>query len=174
MGRTGMDVPVIGMGTWRTLDVRSEHDVEARRGVVDAALAAGTSLFDTSPMYGQAESVLARAVEGRRASVLIADKVWTSSPTEGREQARRALAWYGDKVDIYQIHNLVARSPTMLPIVRSSAMSSRSPKSSASAYSLCNHSVPGPSYGKARLRASSRRSPPSASRRGRRRCSNGS
>jgi aryl-alcohol dehydrogenase-like predicted oxidoreductase len=108
LGRTGIDVPVIGMGTWRTFDVRTDPDVEQRRRVVDAALESGTSLFDTSPMYGRAERVLARALEGRRPGTLVADKVWAASARDGREQVRRALGWYGGMVDIYQIHNLAA------------------------------------------------------------------
>lgn len=107
-GRSGISVPVIGMGTWRTFDVRGEREEADRRAVVEAALAAGTTLFDTSPMYGEAEGVLARALDGQRDRALVADKVWTPSPSEGREQVRRALAWFGGTVDIYQIHNLVA------------------------------------------------------------------
>jgi aryl-alcohol dehydrogenase-like predicted oxidoreductase len=107
-GRTGLIVPTVGMGTWQTLDVRGDDDVAARRAVVDAAIAAGTTLFDTSPMYGEAERVLAIALGERRREVLIADKVWTSSVREGRLQIRNALEWYGGTVDIYQIHNLVA------------------------------------------------------------------
>src|SRR6202042_808103 len=68
----------------------------------------GTTLFDTSPMYGESERVLAGALGTRRATALIADKVWTPSVKEGREQIHRALDWYGGIVDIYQIHNLVA------------------------------------------------------------------
>ena len=108
LGHSGLDVAVIGMGTWRTFDVRTEHDVDARRAVVDTALAAGTTLFDTSPMYGESERVLARTLGSRRKDVLVADKVWTQSPREGRQQVRRALDWYGGLVEIYQIHNLVA------------------------------------------------------------------
>jgi aryl-alcohol dehydrogenase-like predicted oxidoreductase len=108
LGRSGLSVPAIGMGTWRTFDVRGERDERDRRAVVDAAVAAGTTLFDTSPMYGESERVLAGALRGRRDRVLVADKVWTSSVTEGREQIRRALDWYGGAVDVYQIHNLVA------------------------------------------------------------------
>jgi aryl-alcohol dehydrogenase-like predicted oxidoreductase len=108
LGRSGLEVPVIGMGTWKTFDVRSPRDVESRRDVVDAALASGTTLFDTSPMYGEAERVLAGALGERRHDAIIADKIWTSSAREGREQAGRALQWYGGSVDIYQIHNLVA------------------------------------------------------------------
>src|SRR2546422_1996439 len=106
-GGTRIDVPVIGMDTWETFDVRG-RDERDRRGVVEAALAAGTTLFDTSAMYGRSEEVLARVLEGRRDRVILADKVWTPSAEEGRAQARRALAWYGGVVDVYQIHNLVA------------------------------------------------------------------
>jgi aryl-alcohol dehydrogenase-like predicted oxidoreductase len=108
LGHGGLEVPVIGMGTWKTFDVRGARDVSARCGVVDVAIAAGTTLFDTSPMYGQAEQVLASAIDGRRDHVVVADKIWTSSRREAREQVRRALEWYSGVVDIYQIHNLVA------------------------------------------------------------------
>src|SRR5690606_20138296 len=106
-GRTGLTVPAAGMGTWQTFDVRGERAERARREVVDAALQAGTNLFDTSRMYGESQRVLARALEGRRGQALVADKVWTESRAEARERVRRALEWYGT-VDVYQIHNLVA------------------------------------------------------------------
>jgi aryl-alcohol dehydrogenase-like predicted oxidoreductase len=96
------------MGTWQSFDVRGDEEVAARRKIVDGALGAGTTLFDTSPMYGESERVLAIAVGERRRDVLIADKVWTSSAREGRQQIRHALEWYGGMIDIYQIHNLVA------------------------------------------------------------------
>lgn len=101
LGRTGLDVPVIGMGTWRTFDTRDD-----RRPVVDAALRMGVDLFDSSPMYGCAEETLARALEGRREQAMIATKVWTADPAEGRRQAGNALRLYGH-VDVYQVHNLV-------------------------------------------------------------------
>jgi len=107
-GRSGIDVPVVGMGTWQTLDVRGAREESARHAVVTAAFDAGTTLFDTSPMYGEAERVLADALRPMRDRVLVADKIWTSSAREGRAQAEQALAWYGGRVDISQIHNLVA------------------------------------------------------------------
>jgi aryl-alcohol dehydrogenase-like predicted oxidoreductase len=107
LGRGGISVPVVGMGTWKTFDVRGLREEAVRREVVDAALDAGIRLFDTSPMYGEAERVLSAAVHARRPTVLIADKVWTPSSDEAREQIARALEWYEGKVDIYQIHNLV-------------------------------------------------------------------
>ena len=55
LGDGGPSLPVVGMGTWRTFDVRGSDNP---RRVVDAALAAGARLFDSSPMYGAAEDVL--------------------------------------------------------------------------------------------------------------------
>jgi aryl-alcohol dehydrogenase-like predicted oxidoreductase len=94
-------VPVIGLGTWQTFDTAAD-----RTPIVDEALAAGINLFDSSPMYGQAEDTLAQALAGRRDQAIIATKVWTDSESEGREQAVHALSLFG-RVEIYQVHNLV-------------------------------------------------------------------
>jgi aryl-alcohol dehydrogenase-like predicted oxidoreductase len=107
LGRNGMDVPVVGMGTWQTFDVRGERDEAARREVLDAALAAGVRVVDSSPMYGESERVLAEALGDRRGQAIVATKVWTPDPDEGARQIRRALAWYGGLIDLYQVHNLV-------------------------------------------------------------------
>lgn len=96
------------MGTWRTFDVRGREIEAERRRIVDEAFAAGATFFDSSPMYGQAERVLSAALDGRRDGALVATKVWAQSVGEGREQIRRALAWFGGRVEFYQIHNLVA------------------------------------------------------------------
>src|SRR4051812_20898657 len=101
LGRGGPPVPVIGMGTGQTPDVRGTPDE-----VVHAALDAGATLLDTSPMYGEAQRVLAHGLEGRRDEGFVADKRWTPDDRGAEAQARRALAWYGH-VDLYQVHNLV-------------------------------------------------------------------
>jgi aryl-alcohol dehydrogenase-like predicted oxidoreductase len=107
-GRGGPHLPVIGMGTWKTFDVRGAADEAARRKVVDAALEVGAAVFDSSPMYGQAERVLGLALAGRRERAFVATKVWTASIDEGRAQIERALGYYGGRVDLYQVHNLVS------------------------------------------------------------------
>jgi aryl-alcohol dehydrogenase-like predicted oxidoreductase len=107
LGRSGLSVPVVGLGTWRTFDVRGAEAVANAGRVVAAALDAGVSFFDTSPMYGRAEDVLAEALDGRRNGALVATKVWTGSRAEGRAQIDHALSLYG-RVDLYQVHNLVA------------------------------------------------------------------
>jgi aryl-alcohol dehydrogenase-like predicted oxidoreductase len=96
------------MGTWRTFDVRGQAAEANARAVVDHALAAGASFFDSSPMYGEAERVLGNALQGRREAAIVATKVWARSLREGQEQITRALRFFGGRVDLYQIHNLVS------------------------------------------------------------------
>lgn len=108
LGQTGLHVPVVGMGTWRTFDVHSSTLKCARREVVDAALSCGANFFDSSPMYGAAEQVLGEALNGRRSEALVATKIWTGFAPMGRVQAWRALRCFGGTVDLYQVHNLAA------------------------------------------------------------------
>jgi aryl-alcohol dehydrogenase-like predicted oxidoreductase len=96
------------MGTWQTFDVHDADGVERSRDVVEHGLAAGTRLFDSSPMYGTAERVLADLLEPHRDEVLVATKVWTPDDDEAQRQIADALDWYGGRVDVYQVHNLVA------------------------------------------------------------------
>lgn len=105
-GKAGFDVPVVGMGTWKTFDVGDE-ELPSRMTIVQAALAAGANLFDSSPMYGRAERLLARALGTGRDEAIIATKVWAESGVEGREQIQRALEWYGGRIELYQVHNLL-------------------------------------------------------------------
>src|SRR5262245_65822224 len=104
-GKTGLRVPVIGMGTWQSYDVRDPGEVLP---VTDAILAHGATFVDTSPMYGSAERVLAETLGERRRGVVVATKVWAGSAREGREQIRRALEWYGGGVELFPIQNLEA------------------------------------------------------------------
>jgi aryl-alcohol dehydrogenase-like predicted oxidoreductase len=105
-GRTGWEVPVIGLGTWQTFDVGPGQEHTARE-VVDAALREGTRFFDSSPMYGQAEAVLGRALGEHRQDAILATKIWTGSATEARDQFADQLEFFGGHVDLEQIHNLV-------------------------------------------------------------------
>src|SRR5690349_11723017 len=108
LGANGPHVPVIGMGTWQTFDVHDPAGVERSRQVVEHGLAAGTRLFDSSPMYGAAERLLGDLLEPHRGQVLVATKVWTPDDDEADRQIADALDWYGGRVDVYQVHNLVA------------------------------------------------------------------
>jgi diketogulonate reductase-like aldo/keto reductase len=95
--------PVVGLGTWNTFG----GDVELAADVVGAATAAGARVFDSSPMYGKAESSLAAALAGRRAEATVATKIWAPTVEQGRDQFARQLDWFG-RVDVQQVHNLVS------------------------------------------------------------------
>jgi len=96
--------PVIGLGTWQTFD----GNVSLARKVVSASVEAGVKLVDSSPMYGGAERALGAALDGRRSDVTVATKIWAGSVAEGREQFAAQLDWFGGRVEIEQVHNLVA------------------------------------------------------------------
>ncbi len=108
LGAAGPEVPVVGMGTWRTFDVRGDAAQANAAAVVESAIGAGTTLFDSSPMYGEAERVLGGALAAHRSGVLVATKVWTPDPAPAERQIADAMGWFGGRIDLYQIHNLVA------------------------------------------------------------------
>src|SRR4051794_24933711 len=108
LGATGVDLPVIGFGTWQVLDVRGSRAEAERAAVVERVLDAGSTVLDSSPMYGEAERVLGAALGHRREQAFVATKVWTPDDGEARRQTSRALSWFGGRVDLYQVHNLVA------------------------------------------------------------------
>jgi aryl-alcohol dehydrogenase-like predicted oxidoreductase len=106
LGRDRDAVPVVGLGTWQRMEAAAAAGRD--RELVHAALEAGIRVFDSSPMYGRAEQLLSDALAGRRADAFVATKVWARSAVEGADQLRRALAWFGGRVELMQIHNLVA------------------------------------------------------------------
>ncbi|HBY46862.1 MAG TPA: aldo/keto reductase [Thermomicrobiales bacterium] len=115
LGLTGLRVPVVGMGTWRTFDVYGKEEQADRVGVVSEALDLSVRFFDSSPMYGEAERVLGAALTGRRSRAIVATKVWTWDDVEGHSQIDRALHYFEGRVDVYQVHNLV-RWRELLPV----------------------------------------------------------
>jgi len=96
---------VIGMGTWRTLDLPAGRE---RLGaeVVGAALDAGTRLFDSSPMYGRGEEVLGDALAGRRDQAIVTTKAWAATQAEAERRYAEQLRFFGGRIDVMQIHNL--------------------------------------------------------------------
>ncbi len=105
-GRTELNVPVVGLGTWQTFDIGRGQESRARE-VVDAVWQAGTRFFDSSPMYGRAEGVLGRALGERRQAAWVATKIWTGSLGEAGSQFADQLEFFGGRIDLEQVHNLV-------------------------------------------------------------------
>jgi diketogulonate reductase-like aldo/keto reductase len=107
LGRNGPELPVVGLGTWRVLDVPVAAQSVADT-VVTAGLDVGIKVVDSSPMYGRAVAALSEALSDRRREAFVATKVWTSSIADGRRHFTRQLGWFGGRVDLLQVHNLVA------------------------------------------------------------------
>jgi aryl-alcohol dehydrogenase-like predicted oxidoreductase len=105
LGRSGIHVPVMGMGTWKTFDVEGAER-NARRRLVREALDLGIALYDSSPMYGRAEEVLGDCLRNDREEAIVATKVWAATAEEGRRQINHALELYEGVVEVYQVHNL--------------------------------------------------------------------
>lgn len=98
-------VPVVGMGTSGTFDTDDTALVDR---VVSAAIEHGSNLFDSSPMYGQAERILGEVLAERRPLTTIATKVWTPDDDEAIAQLDASVGFYGGHVDVMQVHNMVA------------------------------------------------------------------
>ena len=73
-GATGIELPVVGLGTWQVFDLPPAGEEVAAR-VVEVAFAEGVRAVDSSPMYGRAEAVLGRALGTRRADAFVATKI---------------------------------------------------------------------------------------------------
>jgi aryl-alcohol dehydrogenase-like predicted oxidoreductase len=107
LGSADVHLPVVGLGTWLTFDVGPDGQ-EMADAVVAALLEEEGTVVDSSPMYGRSEEVLGRALAGRRKDSFVATKIWTQSVEEGREQLEGQLSFYAGRVDLEQVHNLVA------------------------------------------------------------------
>ncbi len=102
-GPTGRDVPVIGQGTWYI-----DHG-DRKRAV--ASLQRGFDLgmthIDTAEMYGDAELVVAEAIEGRRDRCFLVSKVLPSNASRrGTITAceRSLTRLRTDRLDCYLLH----------------------------------------------------------------------
>src|SRR5688500_5066588 len=74
LGSSDLEVSVVGLGC---NNFGGRIDEEASRAVIDAALDAGITFFDTADVYGNrggSEEIIGRALEGRRDRVVLATK----------------------------------------------------------------------------------------------------
>ena len=105
--KTKEQIPVIGMGTWRTFDIASDRARKPLADVVRRFSELGGRLIDTSPMYGKAEEV-AGEMRAHIREPFIATKVWTRGREAGIEQMKRSKTLLRSaQIDLIQIHNLV-------------------------------------------------------------------
>jgi aryl-alcohol dehydrogenase-like predicted oxidoreductase len=113
------EVSVVGLGT-NNFGGRIDYDQSL--AVIDAALDAGITLFDTADTYGDSEEYIGRALEGRRDRVVLATKFGKplddapNLPRGSREYIRWAVErslrrLRTDVIDVYQMHEPDDRTP---------------------------------------------------------------
>ncbi|MDQ3199358.1 MAG: aldo/keto reductase [Verrucomicrobiota bacterium] len=106
---TGEKLPVIGLGSAVTFDIRGSAQEAMVREVIALFVKLGGKLIDTSPAYGNAESVIGDVAykAGLTKSLFFATKVWTRSKPEGIAQMVRSLQRFRTRtIDLVQVHNL--------------------------------------------------------------------
>ena len=98
---TGEKLPVIGLGSALTFDVRGSRQLKPLGEVLALFVKHGGKLIDTSPAYGNAESVIGDLAykEHLTSSLFFATKVWTRSKEEGIAQMERSLERFRTKDD---------------------------------------------------------------------------
>ncbi|MHB1242621.1 MAG: aldo/keto reductase [Gaiellaceae bacterium] len=114
LGTSGLDVTVVGLGC---NNFGGRIDEDASRAVIDAALDAGVTFFDTADVYGNrggSEEIIGRALEGRRERVVLATKfghdLGDGETARGaRPYIRKAIEaslrrLRTDWIDLYQYH----------------------------------------------------------------------
>ncbi|HET7763263.1 MAG TPA: aldo/keto reductase [Phycicoccus sp.] len=115
LGDSDLEVSVLGIGC-NAFGARI--DADRTRAVVDAAVDAGVTLFDTADVYGDgaSEELLGRALGARRDSVILATKFGMGgaageavgghgSRAYVRSAVEASLTRLGtDRIDLYQLH----------------------------------------------------------------------
>ena len=102
-GNNGPDVSVVGQGTWYLDRGDRSSAVAALRRGVDL----GMTHIDTAEMYGDAEQVIADAIEGRRDDLFLVSKVLPSNASRrgtvtACERSLKRLKT--DRLDCYLLH----------------------------------------------------------------------
>lgn len=122
-GRTGIKVSPLCLGTMM-LGQWGNPDHDAGIGIIHAALDTGINFVDTSNNYseGESETIVGKALKGRRDEVVLATKVWAPMGTGPNDrglsrksilqQVEMSLRRLGtDYIDLYQIHRPDTTTP---------------------------------------------------------------
>ncbi len=126
LGNSGLLVSVVGLGC---NNFGSRLDLAGTKAVIDAAIEAGITLFDTADTYGgggKSEELIGEALAGRRDQIVLATKFGhrnadmgygvAAGAKGGRRYIRHAVEQslrrlQTDYIDLYQIHTPDAITP---------------------------------------------------------------
>jgi aryl-alcohol dehydrogenase-like predicted oxidoreductase len=102
-------IPAIGIGTRQYRSYADPDEMQRFRQALEAFHQAGGRVIDTSPNYGEAETVIGRLLGdiGIRKEVFMATKVDREDSAEGVARMERSQQLLGgDHIDLMQVHNL--------------------------------------------------------------------
>ncbi len=117
LGSSGLSASRVGLGC---NNFGGRIGFEETQAVVEAALDAGITFFDTAEVYGNgggSERFLGELLEGRREQVVLATKfAWAGEGEGNADNVRRAIAGSlerlrTDHVDLYYLHRPDAKTP---------------------------------------------------------------
>jgi aryl-alcohol dehydrogenase-like predicted oxidoreductase len=111
LGRTGVKVPLLGIGTGsRFINV---EDTDRKLEILSFGLDHGLYFWDTAAIYKQkgsglfSEEVLGEALKGRRKEVFLASKVSDRDPELTKQTIENSLRRLKtDYIDLYQVHSI--------------------------------------------------------------------
>jgi myo-inositol catabolism protein IolS len=109
LGRSGLEVSVVALGTWQFADARywGASDQKQVNRIVHEAIDLGINYIDTAEGYGRSEELLGGALQGKRDRVIVSTKTGGKSllPENLPGAVERSLKkLQTDYVDLYIIH----------------------------------------------------------------------
>ena len=106
---TGEQLPAVGIGTRDFRSDANADDMHRFRKTLEAVHASGGRVIDTSPNYGEAETVIGGLLRdiGIRNEMFMATKVDREDQQQGIERMSRSFQLLGgNQIDLMQVHNL--------------------------------------------------------------------
>ncbi|MBU4531908.1 MAG: aldo/keto reductase [Hoeflea sp.] len=120
IGKSGIEASVVGLGTW-AIGGWMWGGTEEKQSIaaIQESIEAGISLIDTAPAYGQglSETIVGKAIEGRRDKVVLATKcglVWhTQKGSHFFDYDGKPVHRYlGKESIVYEVEQSLARLKT--------------------------------------------------------------
>ena len=102
---SGEHLPAVGLGTAQVFDINDETTRQKAAAVLQALVANGGRLVDTSSVYGDAEAVLGDVIAnaGSRDRLFIATKLESPDAAELKRSQTRLKT---ERIDLLQFHNV--------------------------------------------------------------------
>jgi len=107
LGRTGVDVSILGLGLGSSFMDAFSHRLDAGRATLESALAKGINYWDTARSYGPSESMIAPVLARNRGRVFLASKSDARDYDGFKRDLETSLqVLRTNYIDLYQLHDL--------------------------------------------------------------------